>query len=209
MSLLKVCGMRDHQNIKELNELNPDMIGFIFYESSKRYALGNSEFDTYVVHKAIKKIGVVVDAPKEYVENICVRYELDGIQLHGKESSEYCLYFKNKYLILKAINIQSGEDFEMCREYQGKVDYFLFDTKGELPGGNGSKFEWDILDQYTLSTPYLLSGGIELDDVSTVKKLLSSHEQMVGVDINSKFELSPGLKDIQKIRQFKNALAGS
>ncbi|GAB4334498.1 MAG: phosphoribosylanthranilate isomerase [Flammeovirgaceae bacterium] len=199
---IKVCGMREETNIAELSYLNPDLIGFIFYSKSPRFVsdklLGNKAFNSI---PSTKRVAVVVNESLENVLDIAKRYECQNIQLHGKETPEYCLHLKEKgFTILKAFGLNESFDFQELNKFEGKVDYFLFDTKGKQEGGNGVTFDWNLLDKYTLSTPFFLSGGIGLDVVNDIVQL--SHNQCVGLDVNSKFETEPALKNIEKLKEF-------
>jgi len=201
--LVKVCGMREAENIREVEALGIDLMGFIFWPKSGRYV---SERPAYLPTNC-KRVGVFVDEDIETVKRIADDYALDYIQLHGHESPEYCAQLKGLKLI-KAFNIATTEDFKQTEPYTGIVDYFLFDTKGKSVGGNGEKFDWSVLSAYDGNTPFLLSGGIGPDDA----EVLTSHsspltsKKCVGIDLNSRFEIAPGLKDINKLKDFLNAL---
>lgn len=201
--LVKVCGMREAENIREVEALGIDLMGFIFWPKSGRYV---SERPAYLPTNC-KRVGVFVDEDIETVKRIAEDYALDYIQLHGHESPEYCAQLKGLKLI-KAFNIATTEDFKQTEPYTGIVDYFLFDTKGKSVGGNGEKFDWSVLSAYDDNTPFLLSGGIGPDDA----EVLTSHsspltsKKCVGIDLNSRFEIAPGLKDINKLKDFLNAL---
>ncbi len=203
---LKVCGLKKVENIKELIKLEPDFIGFIFYSKSKRYMVNELlPEDLKFVPKSIKKVGVFVDENISNLKQHFAQYELDFVQLHGNEGAEYCkeLTF-NKIPIIKAFQVDDSFDLNILNDYEPYCDYFLFDTKGKLMGGNGIKFNWEVLKNYKSETPFLLSGGLDLEDAETVKSLILNN--MIGVDINSKFEIEPGLKDIEKVKSFKQNL---
>ncbi len=199
---LKVCGMKDPENILGLLSVEPDFMGMIFYEKSPRHVEGILDPRDTPELGSTKLIGVFVDAEKSYVENMVKKYTLKGVQLHGKENPEYCQSFREKgLLVLKAFSIgKEGFDFSKLKAYQEVVDYFLFDTKGKLPGGNGVSFRWDILSEYKGNTPFFLSGGISEDHVQKIREF--NHSQFYGLDINSRFEIEPGLKDINKVHSF-------
>jgi phosphoribosylanthranilate isomerase len=200
---LKVCGMRDSANIQELAELGPDYMGFIFYDKSKRFIgeILNSE-TLKNLPKRIKKVGVFVDHDISQLEEIVLKYELDAVQLHGIESPQYCEQLKGFNIdIIKAFSIDENFDFSILNSYVGKVDFFLFDTKGQQHGGNGITFDWELLNNYILNIPYFLAGGIDLDQIEEIKKL--TNQNLYSLDINSKFEIEPALKNISKIKQFK------
>lgn len=199
--------MRNIENIESLLALNPDFVGFIFYDQSKRFV---KDFPKISFPKNIEKIGVFVNASiVELVEKI-EKYQLDGVQLHGNESSEYCdelLHLLTLKLpevsitLIKAFSVDAFFDFELTKPYQMSCDYFLFDTKGKNYGGNGVKFDWEILKKYHEKTPFLLSGGISKDDVEEINSF--EHKAFGGIDINSGFEVEPGLKNINEIKEFK------
>lgn len=201
--LVKVCGMRDAENIREVEALGIDLMGFIFWPKSSRYV---SERPAYLPTNC-KRVGVFVDEDIETVKRIAEDYALDYIQLHGHESPEYCAQLKGLKLI-KAFNIATTEDFKQTEPYTGIVDYFLFDTKGKSVGGNGEKFDWSVLSAYDGNTPFLLSGGIGPDDAEVLTSHFSplTSKKCVGIDLNSRLEIAPGLKDINKLKDFLNAL---
>jgi phosphoribosylanthranilate isomerase len=187
--------MREAENIREIEALGIDLMGFIFWPKSNRYV---SERPAYLPMKC-KRVGVFVDASLEEIRQHADNYQLDLIQLHGHESPAFAEALKPLSLI-KAFNIANAEDLRQTEAYEGIVDYFLFDTKGKMVGGNGEKFDWSVLDSYHGETPFLLSGGIGPDDVEAVNGFL--HPKCIGIDLNSRFELEPALKDIPKLRQF-------
>ena len=195
MVIIKVCGMRDGQNIREVEQLGADWIGLIFWPKSKRYV---SERPAYLPEKA-KRVGVFVDADLEEVRRLAQDYALDILQLHGSESPEYARQLRER-TVIKAFNIATKEDFRQTEPYEGCVDYFLFDTKGKAVGGNGEKFDWSVLASYEGTTPFLLSGGIGPDDAEAVKAF--HHPRCIGIDLNSRFELEPALKNVNQLREF-------
>ncbi len=186
--------MRDAENIREVEALGIDMMGFIFWPKSKRYLSERSEY----LPKRCQRIGVFVDENIEQVKRIANDFALDFIQLHGSESPDFVRSLNHK--IIKAFNIATAEDLEQTKAYEGLVDYFLFDTKATLPGGSGQQFDWNVLDAYNGDTPFLLSGGIGPDDAERVKAF--HHEKCIGIDLNSRFELAPGLKYVDEIKRF-------
>ncbi len=197
--LIKVCGMREAENIREVEALGIDVIGFIFWPKSSRCV---STRPDYLPVNA-KRAGIFVNEDIELVRRIAVDYALDIIQLHGNESPEYARNLRN-WKVIKAFNIASEEDLESTVIYDGAVDYFLFDTKGKAVGGNGEKFDWEVLASYNGQTPFILSGGIGPDDTERIQTFY--HPQCIGIDLNSRFELSPGLKDITALRRFLSQL---
>ena len=195
--MVKVCGMRDADNIREVDALGIDMMGFIFWPKSSRYV---SERPAYLPQRA-QRVGVFVDEDVEQVRRTAADYALDYIQLHGAVHPAYVGQLR-EWRIIKAFNIATVHDFAQTKPYEGLVDYFLFDAKGKSVGGNGEKFDWDVLQAYAGGTPFLLSGGIGPDDAERVKAF--HHPQCVGIDLNSRFEKEPGLKDIIKLKTFLN-----
>jgi phosphoribosylanthranilate isomerase len=191
--------MREAENIRKVEALGIDLIGFIFWPKSSRYV---SERPAYLPTNC-KRVGVFVDEDIEVVKKIAHDYALDYIQLHGHESTAYCAQLKGLKLI-KAFNIATAKDFEQTKSYENLVDYFLFDAKGKSVGGNGTKFEWSVLDNYHGPTPFILSGGIEPDDATSIRRF--HHPQLAGIDLNSKFEDAPALKNIQKLKTFLEQL---
>lgn len=201
--IVKVCGMRDGDNIREVEQLSIDWMGFIFYPKSSRYV---SEVPAYLPTKC-KRIGVFVDASTDEIIKKIHDFSLDAIQLHGNESPEqisHLLSLTSHLSIIKAFNIATANDLEATKPYEGIADYFLFDTKAQLPGGSGQQFDWSVLADYVGETPFLLSGGIGPDDAESVKAF--HHPKCVGFDLNSKFEIEPALKDIQKLKTFLEQL---
>lgn len=191
--------MREAENIREVEGLGIDLIGFIFWPKSSRYV---SERPAYLPTNC-KRVGVFVDEDIEVVKKIAHDYALDYIQLHGHESTAYCAQLKGLKLI-KAFNIATAKDFEQTKSYEKLVDYFLFDAKGKSVGGNGTKFEWSVLDNYHGPTPFILSGGIGPDDATSIRRF--HHPRLAGIDLNSRFELAPSLKDVTALQKFLNEL---
>ena len=199
-ALIKVCGMRDAENIREVEALGIDLMGFIFWPKSSRYV---SECPSYLPKKC-KRVGVFVNEDIEQVKHIAADYALDYIQLHGSESPGYVQQLHD-WQVIKAISVSSRDDIATFKDYEGLVDYFLFDTKCTCMGGSGQQFDWSVLDSYDGNTPFLLSGGIGPDDAERVKAF--HHGKCIGIDLNSKFELSPALKDINKLQEFIKELS--
>jgi phosphoribosylanthranilate isomerase len=201
---VKVCGLKYPDNLLDVVDLKPDYIGFIFYENSRRFISKKVNYKILEqIPGSIKRIGVFVNEDIEVLEMIVNLYELDFVQLHGDESPSYCNEVANKGIrVIKAFSIGTKSDFKEVQNYVSASEFFLFDTKGELRGGNGSKFNWELLTEYDLEIPFLLSGGIGLDDIESINKL--SHDMLLAVDINSRFELESGVKDIQKLKKFIN-----
>ena len=202
---LKVCGMKFVENIEQVSGLCPDYMGFIFYEKSKR----NFEGVIPKLPKSIKKTGVFVNEYPEILVSLVEEYQLEAIQLHGDETIAYIKQIKT-YLpsieIIKVFGIKDEFNFELLKPFLQVVDYFLFDTKGKERGGNGYQFDWSILEAYPYEKPFFLSGGIGLKEVVDLQKVVDSDLPMYAIDINSKFEITPGLKNINDIKIFKNKL---
>jgi len=211
---LKVCGMRDADNISELLKIQPDFIGFIFYENSLRNVV---DFPFVEIPKTIKKVGVFVSDWVGDVIEIANKYELDCVQLHGgTETVGYCREVRkrdgiiNKNIeIIKVFSVDDDFDFEVTKEFEEVCDYFLFDTKGKYHGGNGEKFSWKILSNYSGTKPYLLSGGISLTDVNSLNDFFKTEasKYCIGLDVNSGFEIDIALKNVEELRNFKNNLS--
>ena len=193
--IIKVCGMRDAGNIRQLEQLGIDWMGLIFWPRSKRYV---SEVPSYLPRQ-IKRVGVFVDASLEEIRQHVKDYRLDLIQLHGNEQPSLAKALK-PLPVIKAFNIATAEDLKQTEAYEGIADYFLFDTKGKVVGGNGEKFDWSVLNAYQGSTPFLLSGGIGPDDAEAVRYF--HHPHCIGIDLNSRFEQAPALKDITRLSKF-------
>lgn len=199
--LIKVCGMREAENIRAVEQLGVDMIGFIFYPKSPRCLC---ELPDYLPVNALR-VGVFVNENKPNVETYADRFGLDYLQLHGNESPEYCQSLRAKGMkIIKAFSIARAKDLQTVHKYETTCDYLLFDTKTEQFGGSGSQFDWNLLDAYNGHTPFLLSGGINLYSTKALKAF--HHPRLAGFDINSRFELAPGKKDTERIDQFLRGL---
>ena len=197
---LKICGMKYPENILEVSELLPDYMGFIFWEKSSRF------FDGEIpeIPKSIKKVGVFVNATLEEINSKIKKYDLNVIQLHGNESDVFCFELKSKISnhiqIIKVFSANDAFDFSVLEPFENACDYFLFDTKGKLPGGNGITFNWQILEKYHSRKPFFLSGGIGLDEIEKIKNL---NLPIYAIDVNSKFEIEAGLKNIEKLKRLK------
>ncbi len=202
---LKVCGMKFIENIEQVSGLYPDYMGFIFYEKSKR----NFEGVIPKLPKSIKKTGVFVNEYLEIVISLVEEYQLEAIQLHGDETVTYIRQLKThlpSIEIIKVFGIKDEFNFDGLIPFLPLVDYFLFDTKGKERGGNGVQFDWSVLDAYPYEKPFFLSGGIGLKDVLDIQKIINSNLPIYALDINSKFEIEPGLKNINEVKTFKNKL---
>ncbi|MBU3009813.1 phosphoribosylanthranilate isomerase [Polaribacter vadi] len=224
---LKVCGMKYVENIQQVAELNPDYLGFIFYDNSKR----NFEGIIPEFSNSIKKTGVFVNEYVEIVISLVEEYRLDAIQLHGDESVEYIIKLKrqlaenralfieenkqikkkknqhyiskNEVEIIKVFGIKDEFNFDVLQPYLDVVDFFLFDTKGKERGGNGTKFDWSVLEKYPYDKPFFLSGGIGPKDIEQIQIVRKTNLPIYALDVNSKFEMEPGRKKIEELKEFK------
>lgn len=211
---LKVCGIK--YNPETVAKLQPDYLGFIFWESSPRHF--NIEMPE--LNSDIRKVGVFVDASIDYILESIKKYELDGVQLHGNESPAYCKtirevklkrqvgehkFEQSRFDIIKVFSIKDKFDFSLLRPFEEVCDYFLFDTKGKLPGGNGYSFDWSVLKNYPSTKPYFLSGGIGLNNSRQIEEFIKKPESKYchAIDVNSRFEDKPGLKNIEDLKKFK------
>ena len=203
---LKICGMKYPDNIIEVGSLLPDYMGFIFWDKSARYFDGTLP----TLPQSIKKTGVFVNANVEEIIEKVTKYDLQAVQLHGHESIAFCQELKNTLAksieIIKVFSVDSEFDFNQLEPYETVCDYFLFDTKGKLPGGNGTTFDWKVLEQYPSQKPFFLSGGIGLDEIDLVKQILKTDLPIYAIDVNSKFEIEAGLKDKEKLDRFKQKI---
>lgn len=200
--LIKICGLRD--NFAEVVALKPDFAGLIFYQKSPRFVeLSQAPVLKQKLHD-VNKVGVFVNADKDYILDKVSEYNLDLVQLHGNESPELCAEICKCLPVIKAFGISSKSDLQSAEKYAQYVDYLLFDTKTKGYGGSGVKFDWQMLQNVNISQKFLLSGGISLDDLEDIKALKINN--LVGVDLNSRFEDAPGLKNIEKLKQALNIL---
>ncbi len=207
---LKICGMKYPDNILEVSQLLPNYMGFIFWKKSSRF------FDGEIPNlpKSIQKVGVFVNAPLDEIVSKIEKYDLNLVQLHGNESVAFCLDLKHEIKnlkqtpieIIKVFSILDDFDFSILKEYEAICDYFLFDTKGKLPGGNGTVFDWKVLEKYPSTKPFFMSGGIGIEEIAPVKQLLKTNLPIHAIDINSKFEIEPGLKNKQLLEEFKRTI---
>jgi phosphoribosylanthranilate isomerase len=208
---VKICGMTAPENIGLVCSCSPDYIGFILYPHSKRYidvdllsrALGND-----IIPRSVKKIGVFVNSSYEDIASASVRLNLDGVQLHGDESAEFCLKIKDSNpdtLLFKAIGVASPQDLVGLERYDSLVDLFIFDTKTSEYGGSGKSFQWDFLDSYQGETPFFLSGGIGPENIEAAIEAAIRYGA-TGLDVNSRCESSPGVKDITKVQHVMDTI---
>ncbi|WP_316797402.1 phosphoribosylanthranilate isomerase [Pedobacter agri] len=204
---LKVCGMKFAANIAAVASLQPDYLGFIFYEKSPRFISDVSAELIKYIPSEIKTVGVFVDEDLETVEKKVNLYQLKAVQLHGSESPEYYRALKSTFSgveVIKAFGVDENFDFAVLNNYSAIVDYFLFDTKTKAHGGSGKTFDWKILESYKLNKPYFLSGGIDLEHATAIAGI--EDKRLYALDINSRFEIDSGVKDVEKIREFKIAI---
>lgn len=197
--IVKVCGMRDPDNIRAVEAAGIDWMGFIFWPGSKRYV---AEPPTYMPRGNVQRVGVFVDTTIEDIVQHAKAFGLHLIQLHGSESPDFCreVHAATGRRIIKAFSIACTDDLARTKDYEGLADYFLFDTKSTLPGGSGQQFDWDILKSYDGSVPFLLSGGLGPTDLPRLRDF--SHPKWIGIDLNSRFEKAPGIKDANLIYAF-------
>jgi phosphoribosylanthranilate isomerase len=203
---LKVCGMKQENNILDVADLEPNYMGFIFYEKSPR----NFKEIIPVLPECIEKVGVFVDATIDFIVSKVEEHKLNGVQLHGNETPEFCEQLKEyDILVIKVFSMKNQFDFKVLEPYQEVCDYYLFDTKGKEPGGNGYTFNWNLLKKYTYNKPYFLSGGIGIENMDALLLFLKRPESRLccTIDVNSKFESSPAFKDITLLKEFKYQLA--
>jgi phosphoribosylanthranilate isomerase len=204
--LIKVCGLADAENAGAVSRLDIDMLGFIFWPKSKRYCIIPCAQITALKFRQ-KKVGVFVNATEEDIMEKSVAYGLDFVQLHGDETPDFCRKIQSKGLpVIKAIPISSEHDLEKASAYEKCASFLLFDTKCEGYGGSGRTFDWSILNTYSGAIPFLLSGGINPGSAEAIRRF--RHPQLAGIDLNSGFELSPGLKDVEKVRGFVGEMRG-
>ncbi|WP_185864641.1 phosphoribosylanthranilate isomerase [Blattabacterium cuenoti] len=195
---IKICGIK--YNYQEIYNLFPDFIGFIFYSNSPRFVGEN--FDYQKSNTKIFKVGVFVNESENNIIKINNSKKLDFVQLHGKENVSYCeRLFQKGLKIIKSFRIKNSFSFKKIKDFTHFCNYFLFDSyTTHHYGGSGKKFNWEKLDEYNFKTPFFLSGGIGIEDLNAIKKF--SHPRIFGIDINSKFEIYPGNKNIKLLKDF-------
>lgn len=204
--IVKVCGMRDTANIRAVATLQPDYMGFIFYERSSRFV--GEALDVALIRSlrhepfSIRTVGVFVNASASQIVRHVEQYDFAAAQLHGTESPSLCKQVKEESGrdIIKTFSIASEQDVKRVADYEGVIDYVLFDTATSQYGGSGTRFDWNVLSAYTDATPFFLSGGISLESTGDIKRL--RHPMLYAVDINSRFETAPAMKDVKKLQQF-------
>jgi len=202
----KVCGMKEKDNIQQVLDLAPDFMGFIFYKKSPRYVGDQWPGPGLQFPASTKKVGVFVNESLAKLDELTDRFQLDYIQLHGDETPEYCRVLSmEKRPIIKAVSINTQENLDLIEEYKPWVKYFLFDTPSEKYGGTGRVFDWSSLNDYDNEVPIFLSGGISGDNIHKVKNLTGLN--LAAIDVNSRFEIAPGLKDVSMLAQLKKQIS--
>ncbi|ADY51963.1 Phosphoribosylanthranilate isomerase [Pseudopedobacter saltans DSM 12145] len=198
---VKICGMKYERNIAEVSALSPDFMGFIFYPKSKRFVgLDFERQHIQNIDPRIRKVAVFVNAHVNEVVEFSRIYGISTVQLHGDESPEFCTEIKKEgFSIIKAFGVDENFDFESLKAFEDVVDFFLFDTKTINYGGSGKTFGWDILNKYQLSKPFFLSGGLDVENLEKAREL--NHSQLYAVDLNSKFEIEPGIKNVELLEK--------
>lgn len=203
---LKICGMTDPENIRAAAELKPEYIGFIFYTNSPRYPSDLEPAVIKALDPDIKTVGVFVDEDRVKVLRTARKFGLQAVQLHGHESPSYCQMLREEGLqVIKAFGIDANFNFSVLPDYEAVTDYFLFDTRTYKHGGSGQSFDWQLLEQYQLKQPYFLSGGIDINSLAALEGLKLDNPP-AGIDVNSRFEKQPGLKDITILQVLKKTL---
>lgn len=199
--VIKVCGMKERANIMDVAALHPMLMGFIFHKSSPRDASGLDPEVVKTLPEYIRPVGVFVDRTDDEIVSIAERYGITRLQLHGTEPPEQCARLRSKgYKVLKAIGVDNDVNWNDYRPYEGCVDLFVLDKKTPARGGSGEKFDWGLLEDYPLGVQYLLGGGIGPDDVEAI--VAAMRPGLAGIDINSRFETSAGVKDLHKLVKF-------
>ena len=201
---IKVCGLMDPENIKAVAALSPDYMGFIFYGPSPRFANGLNVEPLKDLPSEIQKTGVFVNEEAARINELIKLYNFNAIQLHGNEGPDFCYSFKNQVQVIKAFGINEYFDFSQLTSYIGKVDFFLFDAKTTAHGGSGKTFDWAFLNNYKLEVPFFLSGGLSPDNIAEAINI--RHPQFYGVDLNSRFETAPGIKNTAQLTAAFNTI---
>jgi phosphoribosylanthranilate isomerase len=200
---IKVCGMKNPENIKAIRNLEPDFMGFIFYEKSPRYVGENFELSSADLKGRLDKVGVFVNHPTDELIEIAGKYNLDFVQLHGNESVAYVKEIHSAGIkTIKAFQINENFNWLKVKNYLPYINFLLFDTATKNHGGSGLKFDWTLLNNYKEETPFFLSGGIGTEDIEAIKRL--NIPQLYGIDINSKVEITPGNKDVELVKKCIN-----
>lgn len=203
---IKVCGITTPEQLEQLESMNIDFAGMIFYEGSRRYVAEKMRNEQSKIKKLhIKKVGVFVNADYNNIKNTIEEYNLSAVQLHGDETPELCNQLKQMVTVIKVFRIANAQSIDTIIEpYQRAADYFLFDTDTKNYGGSGQQFDWHVLASAKINKPFFLSGGIGLEDIEKLNAFRHTH--LYALDINSKFETEPGIKDLNRVQQFVNNL---
>lgn len=196
---IKVCGLKHAENIKSVAALNPDFMGFIFYKNSPRFIGDVDDEALNNIPADIGKTAVFVNEAAENIHELLDNHHFNVIQLHGDEGPDFCGSFRAKVKVIKAFGVTAYFDFGQLKDYINKVDFFLFDAKTDVYGGSGNTFDWSVLDKYNFDVPFFLSGGVSPGNIEEVKNI--SHPQLYGIDLNSRFEDSPGIKNIVQLKK--------
>lgn len=199
---LKVCGLKYPFNFKEVEGLGPDYMGFIFYDRSPRSVRFSAHTVDSISNLSVPKVGVFVNPSLDEVYTTVSLYGLDMVQLHGDESPAFVKQLSKVVPVIKAFSVDENFSFELA-DY-ADASLLLFDAKGKNRGGNGIHFNWDLLKKYEGDTPFLLSGGLRLEDVPALLEI--EHPQFEGIDVNSGFEINAGEKNIELLKELKEAL---
>lgn len=202
--IIKVCGMREPHNIRAVEEAGADWMGFIFYPGSPRYVDKRPEY----MPRRAKRVGVFVDAAAGEIAERTAEFGLHAVQLHGHESHGFCPSVRRMLpdgtLLIKALHISCTDDMERAAEYENACDYLLFETPSRTYGGSGRMFDWSLLDSYRGTLPFILSGGIGPDSADALADL--NHPRWAGIDLNSRFETAPAVKDAALVKKFINKI---
>ncbi len=204
---VKICGMKVAKNILEIASLHPEYLGFIFAKKSPRYFEGVIP----ALPDTIQKVGVFVDEAVEVIVELVCKHQLQAVQLHGKESVQFCeilkVYLHSDVKIIKVFSVGADFNFEELKPFEEVADYFLLDAKGKFPGGNGTQFDWQMLENYTSKKPFFLSGGIGVEDVEAIQELRKMKLPLHALDCNSKLEISAGIKNKKQCEELIENLA--
>lgn len=195
---IKICGMTDIDNISRILFLEPDYLGFIFYPKSPRYVRGKLKPDLLsIIPDDVKRVGVFVNNTEAEIRQTANTYGLNVIQLHGDEKPTVCKRLREEgYEVIKAFNIATAQDFEQVWAYNDYVDYYLFDSKTTGRGGSGQDFDWQLILRQPIRKPWILSGGIGPENIEA-----ASQTGATIIDLNSRFELSPGIKNYDTLHE--------
>ena len=190
--------MKEQHNIQSVAGLEPDFMGFIFWEKSPRFCVEVPQN----IPESIHKVGVFVNASFDFILEKINSFDLKAVQLHGSETPELCAKLQKLTKVIKVFSVKNHFDFTKLAPYEAYCDYYLFDTQGKLPGGNGTVFDWGVLEGYPSEKPFFLSGGIGLESAEEIRKMFETQLPVFALDVNSKFETSPGLKNKEKLKEF-------